>query len=153
SVWCWYRTINRRGAMTSEEPAVPVPPAPAPAQAAEEYLFHIGDIGVTPHWIVSPRGNAPLAGSQWTIVDQTRVTRKTPAWAIVLTIALFFVIFLFSLLFLLAKKDTVTGWLEVTAASGSFRATAQVVVRDDSGIMAVRQNVARAQSIAAALSA
>lgn len=31
----------------------------------EPYVASVGDIGVTPSWVVTPRGSAPLAGSQW----------------------------------------------------------------------------------------
>jgi hypothetical protein len=137
-----------------ESPAPPGSPAPLqPSTAAaplEEYLFTIGDIGVTAHWVVTPVGSAPIAGSQWAIVDQTRTYRKIPGWAIACAVIFFFVIFLFSLFFLLAKTTVVTGWLEVTVQSGSVRATAQVPVQSDGAIQTVRQRVAQAQTMAAA---
>lgn len=127
------------------------PPPPPVAQPApvEPFVLTIGDIGVTAHWAVTQVGSAPLAGSIWTISDQTRTTRKIPTWAIVLAIFLFPI----GLLFLLAKKTVTTGWLEVSVQSGTVHATTQIVVKDTMAIHGIRQKVALAQTMAAAATA
>ena len=89
---------------------------PRPDPSVEPYLLHVGDIGVTRSWVVTPRGYAPLAGSEWFVVDRSGWTEEIPVWAIVLAI-LFFPI---GLLFLLVKETRATGWLEVTVRSGLF---------------------------------
>lgn len=89
---------------------------PRPAQPVEPYLLQIGDIGVTRSWVVTPRGYAPLAGSEWFVADRTAWTQEIPVWAIVLAI----VLFPLGLLFLLVKEARATGWLEVTVRSGAF---------------------------------
>lgn len=89
-----------------------VTPRPAP----ESTLLQIGDIAVTRSWVVTPRGYAPLAGSEWFVVDRTAWTQEIPVWAIVLAI----VLFPLGLLFLLVKETRATGWLEVTVRSGAF---------------------------------
>ena len=75
--------------------------------------MQIGDIGITRSWVVTPRGTAPLRGSEWYIVNRTAYTTEIPVWAIVLAI----VFFPIGLLFLLAKDQRVTGWIEVTVRS------------------------------------
>lgn len=89
---------------------------PRPDLPVEPHLLQIGDIGVTRSWVVTPRGYAPLAGSEWVVVDRSGWTQEIPVWAIVLAI----VFFPIGLLFLLVKETRATGWLEVTVRSGPF---------------------------------
>jgi hypothetical protein len=89
---------------------------PRPAPPVEPHLLQIGDIGVTRSWVVTPWGYAPLARSEWFVVDRTAWTQAIPVWAIVLAI-LFFPL---GLLFLLVKETRATGWLEVTVRSGTL---------------------------------
>lgn len=90
--------------------------APWPAPPAEPWLLQLGDVGVTPTWVVTPRGTAPLAGSEWWGVQRTGYTQHIPVWAIILAVVLFPI----GLLFLLAKETRVTGWVEVTVRSGAL---------------------------------
>ena len=39
-------------------------------------VLSIGDIGITKHWVVTPNGTAPLAGSQWIARDMSRTESK-----------------------------------------------------------------------------
>ncbi len=66
----------------------PPPPVQAvvPAAGPEQIIFQVGDIGVSPSWIVTPNGSAPLAGSQWIGRDMSRTEKKTPTWAVVIAI-------------------------------------------------------------------
>ncbi|WP_066042028.1 hypothetical protein [Herbiconiux solani] len=88
--------------------------------STEQPLVRFGDIVMTEHWLMTPQGTVPLAGTQIYITDQTRVDRVTPTWAIVLAIVGFFVVFLFSLLFLLARDNRVSGFMQITVVNGSF---------------------------------
>lgn len=89
---------------------------PGPVVGVEPYLASVADIGVTEHWVVTPRGAAPLAGSQWWLTDRGAWTQQIPVWAIVLAI----VLFPLGLLFLLVKEPKWAGWLEVTVRSGEL---------------------------------
>lgn len=87
-----------------------------PLVGVEPYVASVADIGVTQHWVVTPRGTAPLAGSEWWLADRGAWTQQIPVWAIVLAI----VLFPLGLLFLLCKETTWSGWLEVTVRSGAL---------------------------------
>lgn len=82
----------------------------------EPYVASVGDIGVTPSWVVTPRGSAPLAGSQWWVAERGAWSQQIPVWAIVLAILLFPL----GLLFLLCKEPKWNSWLEVTVESGAL---------------------------------
>lgn len=89
---------------------------PGPPVGVEPYVASVADIGVTQHWVVTPRGTAPLAGSEWWLTDRGAWTQQIPVWAIVLAI----VLFPLGLLFLLVKETKWSGWLEVTVRSGAL---------------------------------
>src|SRR5262245_23021640 len=92
------------GAEAVATPATPESVPVAPPPQTEQFAVTIGDIGVTRNWVVTPNGNAPVAGSRWIVLDQSRTERKIPTWAIVLAIV-FAVLCLIGLLFLLVKED------------------------------------------------
>ena len=100
------------------------PPALAgPGPAAEQYVVVIGDIGVTPHWVVTPNGHAPLGSVQWVVRDSSRTEESIPAYAIVLAIV-FVMACLLGLLFLLIKERRTVGYVEVTVqAEGLYHVT------------------------------
>jgi hypothetical protein len=116
---------------------------PWPTGQAEPYALCIGDIGVTRSWVVTPRGSAPLAGSEWFTANHTGYTQQIPVWAIICAVLLFPL----GLLFLLCKETKVTGWVEVTVRSGQLVHTVAVPAGD--GTLAwVLSNVGRAQELA-----
>ena len=39
-------------------------------------LVTLGEVGFSRHWVVTPAGNAPIAGTTILITDLTRVERK-----------------------------------------------------------------------------
>lgn len=129
---------------------VPKPAAgPSPAQGQDPIILTIGDIGVTQHWVVTPNGSAPLAGSQWIGRDMTRTETKIPAWAIVLAI-IFFLACLVGLLFLLVKEKTTTGHFEVSVRSGALYHVTQIPVSSEFQMTQIRGLVNQAQTFAAA---
>ena len=97
---------------------------PGPLVGVEPYVASLADIGVTPHWVVTPRGTAPLAGSEWWLADRGAWTQQIPVWAIILAI----VFFPLGLLFLLCKESKWSGWLEVTVRSGGLVHVAAIAV-------------------------
>jgi len=114
-------------------------------------VLAIGDIGVTRNWVVTPNGNARLGGSQWIARDLTRTESKIPSWAIVLAIV-FALFCLLGLLFLLAKEQYTTGYVEVSVQAGSLFHATQVPVSGSYQVAQIRQQVSQAQSLAAAAS-
>ena len=132
------------------EPPAEVPPAPeAPVnlEPAEAPIVTIGDIVVSQHWVVTPNGTAPIAGSVWTVTDLTTLKKTHPWWTIVLAILLFPI----GLLFLLITKEKLSGQLvEVSVASGTLFHAAQVPARDPGAIVRIRQQVNQAKTLAAA---
>ena len=138
------------GGSSENEPGVSEGTDTAEAEEAAPvgYLLTIGDIGVTPEWVVTPNGNAPVGGSQWIVTDMTRTESKIPAWAIVCAI-LFTLACLLGLFFLLAKEQKTTGYVEVAVRSEKLYHKTQIPVSDPVQIQQVRTLVSRAQAIAA----
>lgn len=123
---------------------------PPPPGQSEQFVITIGDIGVSPSWVVTPNGTAPLAGSQWIVQDRTFTQRSIPAYAIVLAV-IFAIFCLLGLLFLLIKEDRVTGYVEVTVRSGNLFHATQIPAQSPQAVYQVRQLVYQAQSMAAAV--
>ena len=142
--------LTRYGAGVSERLPPPPPPPRVPAipQRPEELVLTIGDIGVSPSWVVTPNGTAPLAGSQWTVLDNTRIERYTPGWATFWGIALAF-FFLLGLLLLFAKRERIVGYVHVTVVSGPLMHTTQLPVSHPIDVDRARAIVHRAQVMAA----
>lgn len=127
----------------------PPPGGPRQPTAQDPIILSIGDIGVTKHWVVTPNGTAPLAGSQWIARDMSRTESKIPTWAIVLAIV-FALACLIGLLFLLVKEKQTTGHFEVSVSSGSLYHVTQIPVSSEWQIAQTRNLVNQAQSMAAA---
>lgn len=125
------------------------PAVPAATGAAEQVVLTIGDIGVSRHWVVTPNGSALLAGSTWIARDMSRTESKIPTWAIVCAIV-FALACLLGLLFLLAKEQTTTGYVEVSVQQGSLYHVTQIPVSSPYQLAQVRQLVYQAQTMAAA---
>jgi len=124
-----------------------VPPVPG---QPEQFVFTIGDIGVSPSWVVTPNGTAPLGGSQWIVQDRTFTQRSIPAYAIVLAVIFAFACLL-GLLFLLIKEDRTTGYVEVSVRNGNLFHVTQIPAQSPAAVLYVRQLVNQAQSMAAAV--
>lgn len=140
-------------APVESQAAVPPPVAATASPAAADYpdpiILSIGDIGVTRFWVVTPNGTAPLAGSRWIAFDRTQTESKIPTWAIVLAI-IFAVFCLIGLFFLLVKEQVTRGHVEVMVTAGNLMHTTQVPITREVQIAQIRQNVAQAQTLAAA---
>lgn len=145
----------------SQRPAPPPEVSPPPAaqpvgglqspDSTDPIVLTIGDIGVTRNWVVTPNGNARLGGSQWIARDLTRTQSKIPTWAIVLAIV-FALFCLLGLLFLLAKEQYTTGYVEVSVQAGSLSHVTQIPVSGAYQVAQIRQQVSQAQTLAAAAS-
>ena len=116
-------------------------------QRPEEVVLTIGDIGVSPSWVVTPNGTALLAGSQWTVLDHTRVEKYRSPWVVMSAVVLAF-FFLVGLLLLLVRKERTVGYVHVTVVSGHLMHTTQLPVADPIDVDRVRAIVRRAQIMA-----
>ncbi|MCL2849204.1 MAG: hypothetical protein FWE61_04040 [Micrococcales bacterium] len=101
---------------------MPYSPYPQPG------FLQIGDIQVRDGMVLTPVGACPLRGSRWTMIDHTRIDRRTPTWAVVMSIVGFFCLTVLSLLFLLAKEQVVSGFVEVVVSNDEHRFTYRTVV-------------------------
>jgi hypothetical protein len=115
------------------------------AAAVDPLLVTIGDIAVSQHWVVTPSGTTPIGGTTWAIDDLSYTKLKHPAWTIVLAVLLFPI----GPLFLFVKKDEMYGMVEVKVTGPQFVHAAHVPARNQMNVTTLRQNVNRAQSIAA----
>jgi hypothetical protein len=131
--------------MSTPEPPGGVVPA---AQQPEPFLVNIGDIHVSPHWVVTPSGAAPLAGAQWFFLNQSRTERKIPTWAIVLAVV-FALACLLGLLFLLVKEEVTVGWVQVSVRAGDLTHITNVPVTSRMDVARVAQLVQQAQALSA----
>lgn len=120
-----------------------------PAQPA---LVVIGDISCTQEHVFTPSGTRPIGEVTWTFTDLSRSWQAIPTWAVVCAIAGFFIVCVFSLLFLLAKEDRTEGWVQVVAQAPGFAHTVQLPVWSAQNVAdyAARVNYARSLSAAAA---
>jgi hypothetical protein len=103
---------------------------------------------VTPDWIVTPNGNAPMGGSQWIVTDMTRTESRIPAWAIICAI-IFALACLLGLFFLLVKEYETSGYVEVSVRSGNLYHKTQIPISYPAQVQQIRALVSQAQAIAA----
>lgn len=122
---------------------------PVPGQP-EQFVLTIGDIGVSPTWVVTPNGTGLLRDSQWTVQDRTFTHETTPTWAIVMAV-LGIVFCLLGLLFLIVKETQTSGYTEVTVRSGNVFHVVQLPANSPQAVAHARQLVYQAQSMAAAI--
>lgn len=149
----WTDQVSDQG-VTGTDPGSNADPVGLPNQVATQQttaavIMSIGDIGLTHDSIVTPNGSAPLKGSQWIVRDATRTEQRIPPFAIVLAI-IFALACLLGLLFLLVKETHTVGYVEVTVTSGNLMYMTQIPVRSPQQVAQIRQQVAYAQSLAAA---
>jgi hypothetical protein len=107
----------------------------------------VGDIGVSPSWVVTPNGTAPLMGSTWIVRDMHHERESIPTYAIVLAVV-FAVACLLGLLFLLIKERTYSGYVEVQVWSADLTHLTQVPVQGPNDVAYVQAQVAHAQALA-----
>lgn len=102
------------------------------AQAPDPVLVNIGDIAVTPNYVITPQGRRPVGQVYWTLTEMSRTREAIPAWAIVLAIV-FAIFCLLGLLFLLAKETTTEGGVQVSVQGNLSR-------RQSPGVQPIRRS-------------
>jgi hypothetical protein len=83
-------------------------------------LVTIGDISCTQDQVITPSGTRPIGEVSWGFTNMSHTWRTIPTWAAVCAVVGFFVVCVFSLLFLLAKEDKTEGWVQVVVQGSGF---------------------------------
>ncbi|WP_244871821.1 hypothetical protein [Catellatospora sp. TT07R-123] len=143
-------------------PMPPSPPAPPrlrlPAGSAQPpahpgiagpVLVQLGEVAVTATTIITPTGEIPLRGSQWTINDQFHSRQRIPGWAVACAILLFFVLCFLSLLFLLVKTTTYEGSVQISIANEGRHYVLRIPVNDQRVVAHLHAQVNYVRSLAA----
>lgn len=112
-------------------------------------MVQLGGIVVTPTHVLTPAGEIPLREATFTFLDQTFLTRKTPTWAVVMAVVGFFFLTLFSLLFLLAKENVLTGQVVVGVFGAGVNYQEPLLVTDAAQVADVVARVNYANNLAA----
>ncbi len=123
-------------------------PAGRDAAGVDPILVSIGDIGVTPNWVITPNGTRPIGSVQWIFSDNTRTTERMPAYAIVLAV-IFFLFCLLGLLFLLIKERRTEGYVNVTVQGAGLYHVAQIPVSSPQQIAHLHNVVGYARTVTA----
>ncbi len=113
----------------------------------EPVLFTIGDLGITEHWIITPAGAVPIAGSRWHGTPVVTTTRTTPGWAIAGAIVFFVACFL-GLLFLLVKTTRTSGYYDVQVEAVGLQHSIRLPVWDLGQVTQCDALVAHARQLA-----
>ncbi len=101
--------------------ANPAPYQYGGAPVPEQPLVVIGDITCTQNFVITPSGTCPIAGTQWIVTDMSVSTERMSQTGLVLAIVGFFMVCFLSLLFLLMKERSTTGYIQVTVrGAGGF---------------------------------
>jgi hypothetical protein len=119
----------------------PVPPPPVVAQ--------IGEMAVTSSTVYTPAGEIPLQGSTWQVSENWFTVQRIPTWAVVMAIAGFCVLTVFSLLFLLAKETVYRGTVQIVVSNGPRQYVCRVPVSDQAQVQHLHQQVNYVRSLAA----
>lgn len=104
---------------------------------------------MTSSTVHTPMGDLPLTGSTWQVSDYWQHEEKTPVWAIATAILGFFVLTVFSLLFLLVKETRHHGTVQVTVTSGHRQYVARIPVRSQDEVRQINEQVNYVRSLAA----
>jgi hypothetical protein len=126
-----------------------VPASVPPAQPGGPVIVQIAEIAVTSTTVYTPTGDIPLSGSQWQVNDYWFSQQRIPKWAIVMAIAGFCVLTVFSLLFLLVKETVMQGTVQVTVTNGTRQYVARIPVTDQTAVTAINQQVNYVRTLAA----
>lgn len=111
-------------------------------------LGTIGDISYDARAVHVPGRSFPIAGSVWTVRDQSRSERVMPSWAIICAIVFFLFCFL-GLLFLAVKETRVSGYVEVEVRQGANFHVTQVPAVGPQTLTWANSAVNHARSVAA----
>lgn len=123
------------------------PPTPPPPPG-DPILVSIGDIHCTRSEVITPAGNAPLAGSRWSFVDMSRTTNEIPQWALIVAIVTAVLFCGLGLLFLLVKEERTVGFVQITVSAGPVAYTTAIPVTSRAAVADLGARVNYAQTLA-----
>lgn len=130
-------------------PGYPAPAGP-PMPYSEPPLVQVGDITVTQSQVITPSGSFPVAGSQWTVVDNSRTTETVSQTGIILAIVGFFLVCALSLFFLLMKDRVTTGYIQVMVrGANGIQHFTMIPATSPATLYDISSRVGYAQSLAA----
>ncbi|MBV1854156.1 hypothetical protein [Catellatospora tritici] len=124
-------------------------PLPVRVGSGGPVLVQLGEVAVTATTIITPAGEIPLRGSQWTVNDQFHSRQRIPSWAVVCAILLFFLLCFLSLLFLLVKETTYEGSVQISIANAGRHYVVRIPVSDQRVIAHLHAQVNYVRSLAA----
>jgi hypothetical protein len=106
----------------------------------EPIRVQLGQIACTDTRVHTPIGSYPLAGTTWTVTNQSYLTESIPAWAIVAAIV-FFIFCLLGLLFLLVKERRITGSVQVSVQGPGFAYSSLIPANSEMALYQVTERV------------
>lgn len=127
--------------------AAAVPAGIADTVETGQFLMSLGRIQITSTQVITPSGTIPIGQAQFCFIDRTVRTKKTPTWAIVLALAGFFILTVFSLLFLLVKEETPSGTAVIQVSGCGVHHQEHVQVTDQAQLQALFAQVQQAQQM------
>jgi len=107
----------------------------------------IGDIGVSRQYVWTPAGRHPVARTSWTVVDHSRTEEKISTTGVVLAIVGLFLVCILSLLFLLMKDRTTSGFVQVTVIGDDWQYTTSIPATSPQTYAAVLAQVTWARNV------
>lgn len=113
----------------------------------EQTLVTLGDVVVTPTWVITPSGSAPVGRTTFTFTDMSQTTQGIPTWAVVCAVV-FFLFCLLGLLFLLAKEERTFGHVQITVQGPGLLHTVAVPVFSPAQVYDMNARVNYARSVA-----
>jgi hypothetical protein len=129
------------------------PPPGSPGMiGGEPVLVVIGDISVTATTVYTPSGSRPLSEVSWNLTDLSVTSQAIPTWAIVCAVVFFLACFL-GLLFLLAKENSTSGSVQVTAHGQGFVHTTTIPVSSLAQVGDINARINYVRTLTAASSA
>jgi hypothetical protein len=114
----------------------------------EQWVARIGDVSISPHWVLTPTGPHPIRGSVWTVTDMSHQEERVSTTGIILAVV-FFLFCLLGLLFLLMKDRVTVGYIQVTVHGDGFYHSTMIPATGPQTMMFVNQQVNHARSLAA----
>jgi hypothetical protein len=106
----------------------------------EPIRVQLGQIACTDTRVHTPIGSYPLAGTTWTVTNQSYLSESIPAWAIVAAIV-FFIFCLLGLLFLLVKERRITGSVQVSVQGPGFAYSSLIPANSEMALYQVTERV------------
>lgn len=107
--------------------------------------LQIGEFVATPTEVTVAGQQMPIAGTSWRHDESAAFVSNTPMWAFIVAILLIPCTAFLSLLLLLIKEQSVTGYVTVQLQAHGMGMSTQIFVADAAALTWVREAVRQAQ--------